>query len=188
MKERTWAESGFKGFDLSQRKYEITSFECKGCENLCLIRKVSIEGEKPLFYGSRCEKYDVIKRTKGSDLPDLFAERESMLLAPCPGEEELPADAPVIGIPRILSFHDRLPFWKAFLAELGYRVVLSEPSNKELIRKGVETVVAETCFPIKVSHGHVLNLLEKGVKKILLPSVVNLESPRGDVPVSTLCP
>jgi len=46
--ERTWDRSGFKGFDLSQRRYEHSSFECKGCANLCLIRKVSVEGEKPL--------------------------------------------------------------------------------------------------------------------------------------------
>ena len=188
MKERTWEKSQFKGFDLSRRKYTITSFECKGCENLCLIRKVGIEGEKPLFYGSRCEKYDVIKRTKGSDLPDLFAERERLLFAPCPGEENLPPDAPTIGIPRILNFHDFLPFWRAFFTGLGYRVALSDPSNKELIRKGVETAVAETCFPIKVSLGHVLDLLEKGVKRIFLPSIVSLKSPRPDILVSTVCP
>ncbi len=188
MKERTWEKSRFKGFDLSQRKYQIGTFECKGCENLCLIRKVSVEEEKPLFYGSRCEKYDVVKRSKGSDLPDLFAEREGLLFAPYPGEENLPVDAPSIGIPRVLNFHELLPFWRAFFTELGYRVVLSDRSNRELVRKGVETVGADTCFPIKVSHGHVLDLLEKGVKRIFIPSVVNLRSPRPDIIVSTLCP
>jgi predicted CoA-substrate-specific enzyme activase len=186
--ERTWEKSGFKGFDLSQRRYEQTSFECKGCPNLCLIRKVSVEGEKPLFYGSRCEKYDVIKRTKGSAIPDLFEEREKMLSAPYEGEEKLPAHAPEIGIPRILYFHEMFPFWKAFFTELGYRVVLSDVTNKELIRKGVENVVAETCFPIKVSHGHVLNLLEKGVKRIFLPSIVNLKTPHPEIPNSAACP
>ncbi len=188
MEERTWERSGFKGFDLSQRRYEQTSFECKGCSNLCLIRKVSVEGEKPLFYGSRCEKYDVIRRTKGSDLPDLFEEREKMLFASYEKEKDLPADAPEIGIPRILYLHEMMPFWKAFFAELGYRVILSDPTHKELIRKGVENVVAETCFPIKVSHGHVLNLLEKGVKRIFLPSIVNLKSPHPEIPISVACP
>ena len=188
MEERTWERSGFKGFDLSQRRYEQTSFECKGCPNLCLIRKVSVEGEKPLFYGSRCEKYDVIKRTKGSDIPDLFVEREKILFAPYEGEEKLPSDAPEIGIPRILYFHEMLPFWRAFFTELGYRVVLSDVTNKELIRKGVENVVAETCFPIKVSHGHVLNLLEKGVKRIFLPSIVNVKPSHPEIPNSSACP
>ena len=188
MEEQTWDRSSFKGFDLSQRRYEHSSFECKGCPNLCLIRKVSVEGEKPLFYGSRCEKYDVIKRTKGSNLPDLFAERERMFLASSEGEEKLSPDAPEIGIPRILNFHETLPFWKAFFTELGYRVILSDPTHRELIRKGVENVVAETCFPIKVSHGHILNLLEKGVKRIFLPSVINLKPPHTEIPNSTACP
>ena len=188
MEERTWERSSFKGFDLSQRRYEQSSFECKGCPNLCLIRKVSVEGEKPLFYGSRCEKYDVIKRTKGTNIPDLFAEREKILFAPYEGEEKLPPHAPEIGIPRILFFHEMFPFWKAFFTELGYRVVLSDATNKELIRKGVENVVAETCFPIKVSHGHVLNLLEKGVKRIFLPSLVNIKPPHPEIPNSSACP
>ena len=186
--ERTWDRSGFKGFDLSQRRYEHSSFECKGCANLCLIRKVSVEGEKPLFYGSRCEKYDVIKRTKDSDLPDLFAERENILCAPYEGEGELPRNAPEIGIPRILYLHEMFPFWKAFFTELGYRVVLSDLTNRELIRKGVENVVAETCFPIKVSHGHVLNLLEKGIQKIFLPSIVSLKSLHPEVTNCQACP
>ena len=188
MEEQTWERSGFKGFDLSQRRYEQTSFECKGCPNLCLIRKVSVEGEKPLFYGSRCEKYDVIKRTKGSNIPDLFEEREKMLFAPYEGEEKLPPNTPEIGIPRILYFHEMFPFWRAFFTELGYRVVLSDVTNKELIRKGVENVVAETCFPIKVSYGHVLNLLEKGVKRIFLPSIVNLKTSHPEIPNSSACP
>jgi predicted CoA-substrate-specific enzyme activase len=188
MEERTWERSTFKGFDLSQRRYEQSSFECKGCPNLCLIRKVSIEGEKPLFYGSRCEKYDVIKRTKGTGIPDLFSEREKMLFASYEGEEELPPHAPEIGIPRILYFHEMFPFWKAFFTELGYRVILSDATNKELIRKGVENVVAETCFPIKVSYGHVLNLLEKGVKRIFLPSLVNIKPSHPEIPNSSACP
>ena len=188
MEERTWERSGFKGFDLSQRRYEQTSFECKGCPNLCLIRKVSVEGEKPLFYGSRCEKYDVIRRTKGTAIPDLFEEREKMLFSPYEEEEKLPSHAPEIGIPRILYFHEMFPFWRAFFTELGYRVILSDATNKELIRKGVENVVAETCFPIKVSHGHILNLLEKGVKRIFLPSIVNLKPSHAEIPNTSACP
>ncbi len=149
---------------------------------------MSVEGEKPLFYGSRCEKYDVIKRTKGSNIPDLFEEREKMLFASYEEEEKLPPHAPEIGIPRILYVHEMFPFWRAFFTELGYRVVLSDVTNKELIRKGVENVVSETCFPIKVSHGHVLNLLEKGVKRIFLPSIVNLKPSHPEIPNTSACP
>ena len=71
---------------------------------------------------------------------------------------------------------------------MGYRVILSDATHKELIRKGVENVVAETCFPIKVSHGHILNLLEKGVKKIFLPSIINLKPSHPEIPNSQACP
>jgi predicted CoA-substrate-specific enzyme activase len=160
--ERTWEESTFKGFDLSERKYELTTFECKGCSNMCLIRKVSVE--------------------------DIFAEREMLLFAPYEGEENLPEDAPVIGIPRILHFHELFPFWKVFFTELGYRVVVSDFTNKELIREGVETIVAETCFPIKAAHGHVLDLLKKGIKDIFIPSVINIQSPDPEIEFTQTCP
>ena len=69
----------FKGFELSKRPYEISSFECKGCPNVCEINRVKIVGEKGfLFFGGRCEKYDV-KKKKTSRHPDLFLFREEML-------------------------------------------------------------------------------------------------------------
>lgn len=72
MKERNWEKSSFKGFDLSKRRYDIETFECKGCENLCEIRKVTVENEAPLYYGSRCEKYDVVRRVEKKDIKDLL--------------------------------------------------------------------------------------------------------------------
>jgi len=188
MKERTWERSNFKGFDLYNRRYEITTFECKGCPNMCLIRKVSVEGERPLFYGSRCEKYDVVRKRRRTEIPDLFAERERLLLATYPGEEALLEDAPEIGVPRCLTFHELFPFWKAFFTELGFRVVPSDPTNKELIRRGVESVVAETCFPVKVGHGHVLNLLERGVRRLFIPSIISMPKFREDFEHAQTCP
>ncbi|MDI6784362.1 MAG: acyl-CoA dehydratase activase, partial [bacterium] len=81
------AVTNFKGFDLAKRKYELTSFTCNSCANVCEINQVTIENETPLFYGSRCEKYDVErKKTGAKPLPDYFAERDRILLGdinPC---------------------------------------------------------------------------------------------------------
>ncbi|MCX8021382.1 MAG: acyl-CoA dehydratase activase [Syntrophorhabdaceae bacterium] len=174
MKERNWEKSRFKGFDLSKRRYTVDTFECKGCENLCEIRKVTVENESPLYYGSRCEKYDVVRRTEKKDVVDLFKIRDELLLNVYgkegkEGQEE-------IGLPRLLNICEFLPFWKAFLTELGYRVVLSDPTNKRIIKEGVENIIVESCFPIKLAHGHILNLIGKGLKKILIPSVINLKN------------
>ena len=181
--------SGFKGFDLSERKYTITSFECRDCPNRCEINKVSIEGEQPLFYGSRCEKYDVDRRKRADvDLPDLFAEREQMLLEAYQPSRELPPDAPTVGIPRGLLYYELLPLWTAMLSELGFRVVLSDRTNKRIIHDGAEQSVVETCFPVKVMLGHVLDLLDEGIDYIWLPSTINMPKKEQSMTDSFVCP
>jgi predicted CoA-substrate-specific enzyme activase len=189
LEENKSDKSTFKGWDLSDRPYELTSFECKECPNHCEIRKVIVQGEKPLFYGSRCEKYDVDRtRKRRDDLPDLFAEREEALMASYVEEEPVAPDAPTIGLPRLLNFHELMPFWKTFFTSLGLRIVFSERTNKRLINKGVEKIVAETCFPIKVAHGHLLDLINKGVDTIFLPSLISMPLSHPSLDRSFACP
>ncbi len=183
-KERTWERSTFKGFDLSKRSYTIDTFECKGCENLCEIRRVTVENESPLYYGSRCEKYDVVRRTEKRELVDYLKVRDDLLN----GIYNKEVEGEVIGLPKLLSFHELLPFWKAFFGELGFKTVLSDPTNKKTIREGVESIIVEACFPVKVSHGHILNLIRKGVKRIFLPSVISMNKVSDDAPNTYACP
>jgi predicted CoA-substrate-specific enzyme activase len=181
--------SRFKGFDLSQRSYSIESFECTDCPNRCEINVVRVEGEKELFYGSRCEKYDVDRKSrKRPDIPDLFRERERMLLRSGGPDRELPDDAPRIGIPRGHLFFDLYPFWRALFAELGCRVVLSDATNKAIIHEGVEQSTAEWCFPCKVLLGHVLNLVDKDIDYLFLPSVINQAQLGAETTDSFVCP
>jgi predicted CoA-substrate-specific enzyme activase len=185
---KTKQKTTFKGFDISKREFNVSTFECKQCENMCEIRKIASEGEKPLFYGSRCEKYDVDRSKKKSGFPDLFAEREEMLLHDYGNEKKLPENAPKIGMPFALLSYELMPLWKTFFNKLGYRVVLSDKTNKKLIHKGVEKVLAETCFPIKVAHGHVFNLIEKGVETIFVPSIVEMWKTRKELDLNVNCP
>jgi predicted CoA-substrate-specific enzyme activase len=184
MKERTWEKSTFKGFDLSKRRYDIDTFECKGCENLCEIRKVTCEGETPLYYGSRCEKYDVVRRGKKATSRDLFKLREDLLH----NTYERTGNGEVIGIPQILNVHELLPFWRSFLTELGFSVVLSDSTNKKVIKEGVENIIVESCFPIKLAHGHILNIMDKGIKRVFMPSVISLKKQSEGVLNSFACP
>jgi len=172
LKERDWEKSNFKGFDLSKREYEVDTFECKGCENLCEIRKVMVEDEAPLYYGSRCEKYDVKRSVGKKHATDLFKVRDDLLH----GIYDKQVEGELIGIPKILNICDFLPFWKAFLTELGFTVVISDVTNKKIIKEGVENIIVESCFPIKLAHGHIINLIDKGIKRIFLPSVINLKN------------
>jgi len=165
-------KSAFKGFDLSERAYTVTTFECGECANRCDIRRVVFGEEKPLFYGSRCEKYDVKKKTGSADvLPDLFAERDSLFLTAPPASRSA-VQSPAIGIPRMLYVSDFLPFFQTFFAELGYQVVLSERTNRTLINRALEATAAETCFPAKVALGHIQDLIDKKVDILFMPSFI----------------
>lgn len=184
-RERTWKHSKFKGFDLADREYQITSFECQGCPNHCEIRQVTITGEKPLFYGGRCEKYEIQRDQIQVELPDLFREREAWLYGPEPTPEGRRGP---IGLPRTMFFQELMPFFRTFFEALGFTVVYSQKTNKSVIHRGVECMTAETCYPIKVAHGHILDLLEAGVKKIFLPSIIDLPHPNPAIGQGVVCP
>jgi predicted CoA-substrate-specific enzyme activase len=193
-KERIHPEgqkSNFKGFDLSERGYTINTFECKDCVNHCEIKEVRVEGELPLYYGSRCEKYDTQRKQRESKLPDLFKERERILFnihKEFVSKEEKVKEKKRIGIPRVLFFYEFFPYWATFFEDLGFEVVLSDKTNKEIIREGVEQVLSETCFPVKVAHGHILNLLKKKVDYIFLPSLINMKKEDDSQKETYACP
>ncbi len=187
--EGNGGKSAFKGFDLSKRNYDLSSFECKGCPNRCEIKRLKIKGEKPLLYGSRCERFEVDrKKKKASNLPDLFAERENLLHQSLKENNSFSLDTPQIGIPQSMFYHELLPFFSTFFTELGVKVVLSDNTHKGIIHRGVESVVSETCFPIKIAHGHILNLVDKGITKIFFPSIISMERIHPEIDRSQACP
>ncbi len=187
-REASIGGSRFVGVDLTDREYDVTSFECQHCSNNCQIRKISVGGEFRSFYGGICDRYEQ-NGGKAADrvLPDLFREREEMLMRYY-REDGFAPGSPVIGIPRMLMFFEQFPLWAAFFGELGVRVVLSDKTNKRLIHRGLREVLAEACYPVKVAHGHVADLIEKGVDRIFLPSVIDLEKESDDVGRSYNCP
>lgn len=77
----------------------------------------------------------------------------------------------IIGIPRALVYYNYIPFLSAFFENLGFEIVYSDYTTKKTLSEGASLVVTETCLPIKVYVGHVLNLIEKGVKNIFVPSI-----------------
>ncbi|MBN1298941.1 MAG: CoA activase [Actinobacteria bacterium] len=197
--ENAPASSKFRGFEkIKDIKYSQSSFECRGCPNVCEIKKVTIENAEPLYYGGRCEKYEK-KKTGSKKITDLFAQRDDILInsykrsleagqknkAAKPGAMQINGNTDTsvkindenvsgkikIGIPYTMLTYEFYPFWDAFFTELGMEVVLSEKTNKKIINDGLSFVVAETCFPMKVVLGHVKNLLDRGVDYIFIPGI-----------------
>lgn len=193
-KEKT---TRFKGFDVGKSSFSIDKFICKSklndkkepCSNFCEVQRVRIEGEKrPLFYGGRCEKFEVSDRKgKGMGIPNLFLERMKLLMGDFKNEEKNGRIS--IGIPRGLTiFYQYFPFWRTFFSELGFHVVLSKPTDRPLITKSLELVTSETCFPVELMHGHMVDLLEKDIDYLFTPFIVNEEGSKKNPTNNCNCP
>ena len=87
-----------------------------------------------------------------------------------------------------MFFRELLPFFRTFFTSLGFEVVISGVTNKSIIHQGVECMAAETCLPIKVANGHILDLMQQGVDRIFLPSIVDLKSNNPDYQQGVVCP
>lgn len=79
-----------------------------------------------------------------------------------------------IGIPRAMSYYHNYPFYHGFFTSLGIEIVLSDKTTAKTINLGSKYLVSDTCLPIKVFVGHVVNLLEKGVTNIFIPSIQSI--------------
>ena len=175
--ELTGKQTTFRGYDINSINYSLKEFACNACSNQCDIQEFNVEGNKT-YWGDKCSDRfrKAIKTGLTPVIKDVFKERENLLFDAFNryhGDEK--TDKKTIGFPRAMYFHDRLPFWSTFWGELGFRMILSDPTNKHITKQGIESVIAEPCFPIKVAHGHVLNLIEKNPDYIFIPSMVTSE-------------
>jgi predicted CoA-substrate-specific enzyme activase len=177
MEKNRQQQSKFKGFEnLIKAEYTVESFTCEHCSNHCEIKKVQLAGSEPLYYGSRCDRYNVKKKTQKTSRFGAFEYRQDKLLefAGLNRKSKIESrKSQTIGIPMALATWQMLPMFARFFKELDFEVVLSGRTSKETIRKGVESVTAQPCFPIKVANGHIVELIEKGVDYIFLPSIVS---------------
>lgn len=154
---------------LSVFKSSSTLRRCKGCTNNCLLTVVSFPGGKKFISGNRCEKGEGIEKTH-SDLPNLYEYKYNRLFSYQPLK-----DAPrgKIGIMRVLNMYENYPMWFTFFTKLGFEVVLSDRSSKKIYESGIETIPSESaCYPAKLTHGHIENLISRGIKTIFYPDIV----------------
>jgi predicted CoA-substrate-specific enzyme activase len=177
--------SRFRGYDLSRVDFTTREFVCQACSNFCDMKEFTIEGQRT-YWGDKCsDKFRKRARTDRQPvIEDLIEWREKLLeevLLPTRGGSRS------VGIPRTMFYYDRFPFWCAYFQELGFDVVVSSPTDRKISMAGEELTIAQPCFPVKVAHGHVQDLLEKATDYVLLPNAVNAEAPEGQVD-SFLCP
>jgi len=145
---------------------------CGLCTNNCLLTVNTFNDGRSFITGNRCERGAAGSiHTKTKKLPNLYKIKYNMLFHYKPLTN---APRGTIGIPRVLNMYEDYPFWFTFFTQLGYEVVLSDRSSKELFEKAMDTVPSDSaCYPAKLVHGHIENLLEKGVDRIFYPCIQN---------------
>ena len=157
---------------------------CKACENHCLLTvndfgvDEATGKHRRFITGNRCEKGAGTFDESKSAVPNLYEYKSQRLF----GYEPLPADRATrgsVGIPRALNQYENYPFWFTFFTKLGWRVVLSDPSTKKTYEAGIESMPSESvCYPAKLSHGHIMNLLDKHPDFIWFCLLYTSPSPR----------
>ncbi|HBC46286.1 MAG TPA: CoA activase [candidate division Zixibacteria bacterium] len=167
-------KSNFKGFDLALRKIAQETFLCEDCANMCNITRV-VDSGRELYYGSRCEKYDAERSAKGNSSNAVVVRNRMFFASPGKSEKTRPL---TVGLPRALSNWEYYYLWRRFFGELGIKVIISKASSGDIVKQGVESVGSETCFPVKVAHGHLIDLAKKKLDFIFLPAIVTgIENP-----------
>ncbi|MBI1984226.1 MAG: CoA activase, partial [Acidobacteria bacterium] len=177
--------SRFRGYSLHRVNYTTREFVCRACSNYCDMKEFNIEGERS-YWGDKCsDKFRKRARTdRRPVIEDLLDYRDKLLEESWMGPR---GGRPTVGIPRSMYFYDRFPFWCAYFQELGFDVLVSSSTDRKIAALGEELTVAEPCFPVKLAHGHVQELLEHGADYILLPNAINTEAPESKVD-SHFCP
>lgn len=158
-------------------RYKINDFtietsceRCGICGNNCLLTINKFSETEKYITGNRCER-PLGEIAKKKNVPNLYKYKLKRIFSykPLSKEEAIRGE---IGIPRVLNMYENYPFWFTFLTKLKFKVVLSPISNKEIFKLGIETIPSESaCYPAKISHGHIMYLINKGLKIIFYPCV-----------------
>ena len=176
--------------DLEKFHVDLDLRRCGKCQNNCLLTINTFstgDAKRTFITGNRCERGAEIEgqvidasNKKNTDLdddgdvgplPNLFDWKYKRLFKYVPRK---PEDAPMgdVGIPRVLNMYEDYPLWFTIFDKLGFRVLLSQRSNRTVYEKGLETIPSESvCYPGKIAHGHVISLIQRGIKFIWYPCV-----------------
>ncbi len=170
-KQNTLQKSGFVGFDHLQLglSFQSTYKACMGCSNRCMITKYHFNNGNSAFAGNKCEKIFSNSGTKMMKGENLFDQKWSLFH----NRKSENRNHTTVGLPLILNMYENYPFWHTLFTESGFHVIPSDDSTQALYQKGIGGAMSDNiCFPAKLAHGHIENLIEKRVDRIFLPMVV----------------
>ncbi|MBW2027700.1 MAG: CoA activase [Deltaproteobacteria bacterium] len=152
------------------------------CHNQCKLKIYDFDGRKSIW-GGECGRYEVV-RGKGGTVENYFRLRDEIweshmggLYLELGNEPIMEVEGrPTVGMQRALYTLQTSVLWAHFFDRLGFRLLLTPPTNSHISSLGIEAMTAETCYPVKVSHGHVKELAGK-TRYLFLPSIINMVTP-----------
>ena len=155
---------------LMSLEYTTETTNCKGCSNNCQLAIAKFTGGRQYITGNRCERGLGFDKNK-NDIPNLHEYKLNRLFDYIP-LGPLEATRGTVGIPRALNIYENYPFWFTFFTTLGYRVILSPPSNQQIYRLGEDSIPSvSACYPAKLVHGHIKWLINHNVDFIFYPAI-----------------
>ena len=156
--------------ELDRLEVKTSMARCGRCGNNCLLTINKFSDGGIFVSGNRCEK-GANRGKKSKEIPNLYDYKYNRVFNYTPLSKE-EAKRGTVGIPRVLNMYENYPFWFTFFNELGFRVEISRRSSKEVYEMGMETIPSESvCYPAKLVHGHIMDLVEKEVDMIFYPCI-----------------
>lgn len=169
---------------LSQAEYTTHELHCKGCNNQCQVFRYRFANGQSYYSGNRCEKV-FTNGTKEQPGENAYRFKNELLF----GRAQTQVEHPLLtlGIPRSLNMYENFPFWHTLFTACGIQVQLSAESDYAAYERNARMVMSDNiCFPAKLVHAHVQNLIEQKVDRIFLPFVIFER--KGDEQNSYNCP
>ena len=161
--------------ELESFKHTSKSAVCGGCENHCHLTVNSFGDGKKFISGNQCQK--ALGTENVHELPNLYA-RKREYFASLSGKK---GNRGRIGLPLALGMFELAPLWHGIFTELGFETVFTKLSTRATYEKGQFSIPSDTaCYPAKIMHGHMEELLEAGIDRIFYPALTyNIDEKAG---------
>ncbi len=175
---------------------------CPFCANHCKRTIITFSNGSTWVTNNRCERGEVLgdpaqdsvramlqaRSQEKNRVPNLFRTRQELLFRKYPAFPVGEKKHITIGLPRVLAYWETMPFWSAFWRSLGFDIKISAPSTRTMYESGLSAVTSDTvCFPAKLVHGHIRDLVRQGVDRIFMPSITAVESENQEKTSQSMC-
>ncbi|AOH42917.1 hypothetical protein BEQ56_05165 [Anaerolineaceae bacterium oral taxon 439] len=150
---------------LANFTHTVRTSVCNKCTNHCRLTINTFDGNRRFIGGNQCDRPITVASARPKY--NLFEYKKTLLRE---YRDETGLRREMIGLPLVLNFYELLPFWHTFFTSLGFGVVVSPPSNRNIYLKGQHSIPSDTaCYPAKIAHGHIEELLDRKVDAIFYP-------------------